>query len=259
MRTLLLTLAFTVFTVFTAPAAFGWGQTGHRAIGYIAQQHLTPEAQARLTEILEGHSLAAASTWMDEIRSDDAYDYTSTWHWVTIPDGMAYAETEKNPNGDALGKIKEFIAALEEGTLSAEEERNAVRFLVHLIGDIHQPLHVGTGEDRGGNDFTVIWFGEPSNLHRVWDSSMIDQKQLSFTELARFVMAPATDSQIADWQRSTPEEWAQESMTYRDQLYDVPQDREIGYEYSYRNFDAVQQRLLQAGVRLAAVFNAIYG
>jgi hypothetical protein len=172
---------------------------------------------------------------------------------------MAYAETEKNPNGDALGKIKEFIAALEAGSLSAEEERNAVRFLVHLIGDIHQPLHVGTGTDRGGNDFTVIWFGEPSNLHRVWDSSMIDQKQLSFTELARFVMAPATDAQIADWQRSTPEAWAQESMTVREQVYDVPPDREIGYAYSYRNFDTVKQRLLQAGVRLAAVFNEIYG
>jgi hypothetical protein len=255
-RKLLLTLAFTAFI---APAAFGWGQIGHRAIGYIAQQHLTPEAQARLTEILEGHSLAAASTWMDEIRSDDAYDYTSTWHWVTIPDGMTYAETEKNPDGDALGKIKAFIAALEDGALSAEEERNAVRFLVHLIGDIHQPLHVGTGTDRGGNDFTVVWFGEPSNLHRVWDSDMIDQKQLSFTELARFVMAPATDAQTADWQRSTPEDWAQESMTLREQVYDVPPDREIGYAYSYRNFDTVKRRLLQAGVRLAAVFNAIYG
>lgn len=256
MRTLLLTLAFTVVM---APAAFGWGQIGHRAIGHIAQQHLSPEAQARLNDILEGHSLAAVSTWMDEIRSDDAYDYTSTWHWVTIPDGMTYAETEKNPDGDALGKINELIAALKDGNLSAEEERNTVRFLIHLVGDIHQPLHVGTGEDRGGNDFTVVWFGEPSNLHSVWDSGMINQKQLSFTELARFVIAPATDAQIADWQDSTPETWAQESMTYRDQLYDVPQDREIGYEYAYRNFDTVKQRLLQAGVRLAAVFNEIYG
>ena len=256
MRKIFLILAISFFTV---PAAFGWGQIGHRAIGHIAQQHLTPQAQARLAEILEGHSLAAASTWMDEIRSDDAYDYTSTWHWVTIPDGMTYAETEKNPSGDALGKIKELIGALEADTLSAEEERNTVRFLVHLVGDLHQPLHVGTGEDRGGNDFTVVWFGEASNLHRVWDSGMIDQKQLSFTELARFVMAPATDARIADWQADAPEAWAQESMALREQVYDVHQDREMGYDYSYRNFDTVQRRLLQAGVRLAAVFNAIYG
>ena len=256
MRKIFLILAISFFTV---PAAFSWGQIGHRAIGHIAQQHLTPQAQARLAEILEGHSLAAASTWMDEIRSDDAYDYTSTWHWVTIPDGMTYAETEKNPSGDALGKIKELIGALEADTLSAEEECNTVRFLVHLVGDLHQPLHVGTGEDRGGNDFTVVWFGEASNLHRVWDSGMIDQKQLSFTELARFAMAPATDAQIADWQADAPEAWAQESMALREQVYDVHQDREMGYDYSYRNFDTVQRRLLQAGVRLAAVFNAIYG
>lgn len=248
-----------VLTCFLVSSAFGWGQIGHRVIGHIAQEQLSPQAQARLAEVLDGHSLAAASTWMDEIRSDDAYDYTSTWHWVTIPDGMTYAETEKNPDGDVLGKTKEIIGALKSDTLSAETERNYVRFLVHLVGDIHQPLHVGTGEDRGGNQFTVIWFGEASNLHRVWDSSMIDQKQLSFTELARFAMAPATEAEIAAWQDSAVEAWAQESMDLRDQVYDVPQDRELGYEYMYKNFDTVQQRLLQAGVRLGAVLNAIYG
>ena len=253
------TLAVLALSLSLAPAAFGWGQIGHRAIGYIAQQHLSAEAQARLAEVLEGHSLAAASTWMDEIRSDDAYDYTSTWHWVTIPDGMTYAETDKNPSGDVLGKIRELTGALQADTLSAETERNYVRFLVHLVGDIHQPLHVGTGDDRGGNEFTVVWFGEPSNLHRVWDSDMIDQKQLSFTELARFVMAPADDAQIDAWQEISVEAWAQESMAYRDQVYDVPQDREIGYAYSYRNFDTLKQRLLQAGVRLADVLNEIYG
>ena len=248
-----------VLALFLVPGAFGWGQTGHRVVGYVAQQHLSAEAEARLADVLRSESLAQVSTWMDEIRADDAYDHTSSWHWVTIPDGMTYAETEKNPDGDVLGKIREITAALKSDTLSAETERNYVRYLVHLVADIHQPLHVGTGEDRGGNEFTVVWFGEASNLHRVWDSGMIDRKQLSFTELAGFVDARATDDRIARWQEDAVEVWAEESMSYRDQVYDVPQDRELGYEYSYRNFETVEKRLLQAGVRLAAVLNEIYG
>lgn len=248
-----------ILALFLAPKAFGWGQIGHRVVGHIAEQHLSPEAQERLDELLGGESLAQASTWMDEIRSDDAYDYTGTWHWVTIPDGMRYAETDKNPDGDALGKTKEIIGALEADTLSVEKEREYVRFLVHLVGDLHQPLHVGTGDDRGGNEETVIWFGEPSNLHRVWDSGMIDQKQLSFTELARFSTETVDDAQLDEWADAAPEEWAHESMTYRDQVYDLPQDREIGYEYAYRNFDTLKKRLVQSGVRLADVLNTIYG
>lgn len=243
----------------STPDAFGWGQIGHRVVGHIAQQHLTPEAQERLDALLGGESLAQASTWMDEIRSDDDYDYTSTWHWVTIPDGMRYAETDKNPDCDALGKTKEIIGALQADTLSAEEEREYVRFLVHLVGDLHQPLHVGTGEDRGGNEATVIWFGEPSNLHRVWDSGMIDRKQLSYTELARFSTETVDDDRHDDWTDASVEDWAYESMEVREQVYDLPPDRELGYEYSYRNFETLKKRLVQSGVRLAHVLNDIYG
>ena len=252
-------LPLLVLTLFLVPDALGWGQTGHRVVGYIAQQQLSPEAQDRLHELLGGESLAQASTWMDEIRSNDAYDHTGTWHWVTIPDGMRYAETDKNPDGDALGKTKEIIGALKADTLSTETEREYVRYLVHLVGDLHQPLHVGTGEDRGGNEATVLWFGEPSNLHSVWDSGMIDQKQLSFTELARFTMQTTPDARYDDWVDTPAEAWAHESMTYRDQVYDLPQDRAIGYEYTYKNFGTLKKRLLQAGVRLADVLNEVYG
>jgi len=252
-------LAVLVVVLFVAPDAFGWGQTGHRVVGYVAQQRLSPEAKEQLDELLNGESLAQVSTWMDEIRSDSAYDHTHTWHWVTIPDGMRYAETEKNPDGDALGKTREIIGALRADTLAVEKERDYVRYLVHLVGDLHQPLHVGTGQDRGGNEETVIWFGEPSNLHRVWDSGMIDRKQLSFTEMARFVLGPASDARMAEWSENGVGAWVRESMGYRDQVYDLPQDRELGYAYSYNAFDIVEKRILQAGVRLAAMLNDIYG
>jgi hypothetical protein len=130
-------------------------------------------------------------------------------------------------------------------------------FLVHFVGDIHQPLHVGLGPDRGGNGVKVMWFRADSNLHRVWDSDMIDDKNLSYTELANWVStASATD--IVKWKKSSVRDWAKESVNYRKQVYDYG-DGKMGYQYSYKYFHIVKLRLHQSGVRLAAVLNEIYG
>ena len=130
--------------------------------------------------------------------------------------------------------------------------------LVHLVGDLHQPLHVGNGLDKGGNDVKLKWFWGNSNLHRVWDSQLIDGKQYSYTELAN-VIDHATDEEIKYWQSTSVRDWAHESMDLRNQCYEnIPEDSNIGYEYSYKNWELVQKRLLQAGIRLAGVINEIY-
>jgi hypothetical protein len=129
--------------------------------------------------------------------------------------------------------------------------------LIHLVGDIHQPLHVGTGHDRGGNDTRVEWFYEPSNMHRVWDSEMIDETQLSYTEFAAAINHP-TKKQVKKWQNSTVLDWAFEAMKLRDEVYDLPADKQLGYEYQYKNHDLLRKQLLKAGVRLAGVLNEIY-
>jgi len=235
-----------------------WGRTGHRVVGEIADQYLNPLAKKEVESILGDESLAIASTWMDEIRSNPDYDYTHDWHWVTIPDGNTYGDTEKNPNGDVIKAITDIIAALNEGGLSRSDEAEKLKMLIHLVGDIHMPLHVGTGEDRGGNDIDVEWFWESSNLHSVWDSGMIDYTKLSYTELVKSINHP-TREQIRKWQRSGVLDWAYESVELRDQVYDLPEDRELAYDYVYKNYDTVEKRLLQAGIRLAGVLNDIYG
>ena len=121
---------------------------------------------------------------MDEIRSDSLYDFTSDWHWVTVPDGQNYAQTEKNPKGDVIFTIERIITELKSKKLSAKQESEYVKMLIHLVGDIHQPLHVGGGADRGGNEVKLMWFRVESNLHRIWDSDMIDDTRLSYRELA---------------------------------------------------------------------------
>lgn len=235
-----------------------WGQTGHRVVGDIAEQYLTDKAEKAVRRVLGHESMAIAGTWMDEIRSDSTYDYTNDWHWVTIPDGQIYEDTEKNPNGDLIKALQTIITDLKQGDLGAVEEEEKLKMLVHLVGDIHQPLHVGTGKDQGGNDTRVEWFREPSNLHRVWDSGMIDQYQLSYTELSASINHPDGE-QIEKWQNSDVMDWAYESVELRDKVYNLPKNRSINYEYMYHHFDIVEQRLLQAGVRLAGVLNDIYG
>lgn len=234
-----------------------WGQIGHRAIGDVAEQYLTENAAAEVKRVLGDASLAKVSTWMDEVRSDDSYDYLNTWHYVTIPEGETYESSEKEERGDIIKGIRTVVEGLKYGNLSPEKEAEYLKILVHLVGDIHQPLHVGSQPDRGGNDVRVEWFWENSNLHRVWDSGMINQKQLSFTELSDFVNHP-TKKEIEQWQNSTVIEWAKESQELLPQVYDIPEDKELSYEYSYKNWDTVEKRILQAGIRLAGLLNEIY-
>jgi len=244
--------------LFLSIHAFSWGPTGHRVVGIIGEKNLNKKAKKELDRILAGQSMALASTWMDEVRVDTiTYGNMSDWHWVTIPEGATYANSEKNPKGDILQTLERIITELKSKKLTAKEETIRIKILIHLVGDLHMPLHVGSRNDRGGNEARVKWFGSNSNLHRVWDSDMIDDTKLSYTELAESLDQP-TETQIQNWQKNTIHEWAAESTAYHNTVYDYT-DEKLGYEYSYKNFPIVRARLLQAGIRLAGILNEIYG
>lgn len=234
-----------------------WGQIGHYVTGQIAENHITEKTTAEIERVIGKETIASATVWMDDIRSDDSYDYTNTWHWVTIPNGMTYEQTEKNPEGDIIWALEKSIAELKEGGLSEKEEYDRLKMVMHMVGDIHQPLHVGTGEDLGGNRVQVQWMGNNSNLHRVWDSDMINSRQMSYTEIA-MNLDVILEEQVREWQSASVRDWANESVSYRDDVYNLPDNNRIGYEYRFQNYDIVQKRLVQAGVRLAGVLNDIY-
>jgi hypothetical protein len=251
-------LCLLLLVPFYISQALAWGQTGHRVVGLIAEQHLTKKARKQVKKVLQNNSLAEVSTWMDDIRSDAAYNHTHDWHWVTIPDNTTYEQTVKNPNGDIVMKIEELTAALKAHNLPADKQQEYIKYLVHLVGDLHQPLHVGGKDDAGGNNVKLQWFGQPSNLHRVWDSDIIDGKNLSFTELTSFLNEPSP-AQIKEWQAKNVREWASGMMVYRPQVYNLPADSKLGYPYSYANYGTIQQLLMQGGIRLAGLLNQIYG
>ena len=250
-------LLLNFFIFIFSNSLLAWGLTGHRVVGEVAQRHLTEMTNLKITKILEGASLAEVSNWMDEIKSNHAYDSLRPWHYVSIPDNGTYETSSKNPDGDVIAGIEFIMTALKKGELTSENEAKYIKILVHLIGDLHQPLHVGRAEDRGGNSIKVEWFWKSSNIHRVWDSQLIDDKKYSYTELTD-IIDRADRGQVFMYKKGTIRDWAHEAMQYRKQIYDMPSDKKLSYDYSYKNWDTVKNQLLKGGIRLAVVLNDIY-
>ena len=240
--------------------AFSWGKTGHRVVGQIAENHLSPKAAAAVRELLGPDGLAEVANWADEIRSDPGnWKKADPWHYVNIPDGQTYETMEKNPAGDIIVALKRFEATLRDRKAPREERVNALKFLIHMIGDLHQPLHAGKREDLGGNRVTVHWFrnAESTNLHSVWDDLIIDHEKLSFTEWSRFLDHP-TAAELKEWQSTSYNVWMEESFKLRDKCYEFKPELPLSYDYVYKSLPIVKQRLLQAGIRLAGTLNSIF-
>ena len=239
--------------------SFGWGATGHRIVGLIAERHLTKKAKKKIEAILRNETLAEASNYMDHIKSDRTYRHMSPWHYATIPDGKNYEELEVPAEGDVIQTIQRLIEELTSKDFTDKDEAFALKCLVHLIGDIHQPLHVGNGTDKGGNDLKLEYFWSSSNLHRAWDSGIIDKQGYSYTEYADWI-DHASNDEIEKWSSLNVLDWANESARHREQCYKtVPENKKLSYRYNFDNIELVNQRLLQAGIRLANVLNSIYG
>ena len=161
-----------------------WGQNGHRSTAQIAQQYLKKNTLKRVQEILKGKSLAVASTFSDEIKSDRAFRKYYAWHYINIDEGASIAQINNLKEENIVWAIEKCVEVLKDSKHSEQEQEFHLKMLIHLVGDLHQPMHVGRAEDRGGNDIKVDWFGKHSNLHRVWDSQMIESYKMSFTELS---------------------------------------------------------------------------
>lgn len=246
-----------ILILFLSFKAGSWGLTGHRVTGEIAQNHLSRKAQKEIKRILGDETLAEAANFMDFIKSEPKYDYMGTWHYVTIPAGETYGTAKKEPLGDIIWAINKFTGELMSDTLTREEEVFALRCLIHLVGDIHQPLHVGNGTDRGGNDVRIKYFWQNSNLHRIWDSGMIDGQLLSYSEWTN-KLDHADKATIEKWQSASVEEWAYESQAMLTSVYDFGDQDNLTYRYNYDHLHEVELRLHQAGIRLAGLLNKIY-
>ena len=265
-----LVAAAAVVVAFTPTPALAWGKTGHRIVAALADAQLSGLARAHVKELLGVESLDEAANWPDEMKSNPAQFWQKTanpWHYVTL-NGILYDEAP--PEGDAIEALKHFKATLRDPNASLADKQLALRFIVHLVGDLHQPLHVGKCCDRGGNDVKVRWFGRDLNLHSVWDSALVDDQQLSFTEYAAKLQRHTSNEDVIRWWDISPRDWISESAQIRETVYPAmppkgakdkkgqPAVPELSYPYVYKFTPVMEQRLKQAGVRLAAYLNAVY-
>lgn len=248
-------LACTVFQMH----AYDWGKTGHRTTGKIAEKYLSKKAKKALEKLLDGESLALVSTYADEIKSDTLYRSYASWHYVNIPFDKTYDTHPKNERGDIIRGIEHCIATIKNPDVTNEARVFNVKLLVHLIGDLHQPLHAGLKEDKGGNDFQVRWFRDGTNLHSVWDTKMIEHYNMSYTELAE-TMPKLSKNEVRRMQEGTTIDWMEESRTITKELYQSTKPGDaLGYRYMYNYFATVRDCLQKGGVRLAGVLNELFG
>ncbi|WP_299055535.1 S1/P1 nuclease [uncultured Polaribacter sp.] len=237
---------------------FFWGPTGHRTTGKIAEMHLTNKAKRKIDKLLQGQSLAFVSTYADEIKSDRSFSKYYPWHYVNMGLNETYATTEKNPKGDIVTGIDTCIKVLKDKNSSEADKVFHLKLLVHFVGDLHQPMHIGQREDKGGNTIQVQWFGKGTNLHAVWDSKMIEEWNMSYVELAENAKQ-LTKNEIKEIEKGSVVSWVDEIHEITKEVYaSVKVGENLKYRYSYDHLATVRTQLQKGGIRLASILNDIF-
>lgn len=248
---------FVMFLLLIQISAFGWGMIGHRVVGGVAWENLTARSKAEVQELLGKESMPMSANWADFIKSDSRWDVANPWHYVNFPKGAkTYNFQKASKEGDILQAIVFFEKILRDKKQSKEKRAIALKFLVHLVGDIHQPLHAGLAEDWGGNKIEVTWFKTESNLHRVWDEHLVEYQQLSYTEYVNELNKMA-EKDKAKLMRGTVLDWSMESLALLDSCYE-PGVKKLGYDYNFKHVGTLNRRLLEGGLRLAGLLNRVF-
>ena len=250
-----------VFFIFGIAEASAWGVTGHRVVAEIAENHLTNRAKRKLKKLIGKQKLAYWANWPDNVRNSPEWKNTSTWHYVNIPPQESkeqFIEQLKNNNKPniytAIQNVKGVI--VDKNTPDADREIY-LRFLVHFLGDMMQPMHTGREEDLGGNLIKIQFFKKDTNLHSLWDSGLIDNTKYSYTEYAR-VLDVKSKEEIKQIQSGSLEDWLYESHQAANQLYvSVKPGENYSYDYQEQYKDLLERQLLHAGLRLAKILNEV--
>lgn len=262
-------LAFFLFSINTF---YGWGQKGHRVVVDIAFKNMSSRAKRNMDRNILNHNLLIdKSNYPDDIKGDTTGKYSkySELHFLDIENDNLSKEQvkeflEKDTIGNAYNAIVEFFKKLETN----KKDTFALSFLIHLIGDIHQPLHLGRKSDQGGNLIKVHWFGISTNLHSVWDQGIIDSEGYSQSEMTNLIINTYNKSgrvdklnyknpseDLLDWIYET---YKKRVFIYNNYYYIVDNNYNRSYSYYYYNRSTVNEQLYKAGMRLASILNYLY-
>lgn len=238
-----------------------WGFFGHKTVATIAENHLTPEAKTAIKVLLGTESLVDVASWADEVRNQPEYKSTAGWHFVNLPVGLSRSQFKdsiqaiKNENLLTALALNESI--IRDSAATKAQKTVALKFIVHLVGDAHQPMHVSRAEDKGGNTIQVQFDGKGTNLHSLWDSRLLDHQGLSILQLSE--KDDVGKSKIRKWQRAAPIDWLFESYKISSKLYEeVAQNNKLDEAYYQSHIGIVNKRIEIGGIRLAGVLNELF-
>ncbi len=261
--------ALSLVLMLNSATLFGWGPKGHDVVAAIAEKHLSEETKAILNEILDGHSIVYYSSWMDSIQNspewESKYSHTKTWHYANVDKGETYQTMKKNEKGDvvtALTTITEKLKTFYPDNLYSIEADD-IKMIIHMVGDMHCPMHAGRLSDLGGNRMKVRWFGRNTNLHSTWDSKMIDSARTwSYSEWCEHLDILDPEHVQMYWSGSF-EEWFVETVGMAAQVYEYvenlgEENPNLSYQFVYDFSPMLEDRLVVGGIRLAYVLNSIF-
>jgi len=242
-----------------------WGPKGHEVVGTIAQELLTDDAEKAVQDLLGDRTLAEVANWADEVRGTPEYAYSAPYHYADLPHGVDEFDLTRDcpSQGCVVRAINDYAAVLADTFKFKDKRIEALKFLVHFVGDIHQPLHAGYADDKGGNTISVRLFNKKTNLHAVWDSGLIEHTGKDVDTLASDLLSKLNATKTAKWTAVLdPSDWATEShglaVSY---AYAHPNgtavvaNENLGTDYYDDGIEIVNEQLSKAGVRLAAVLN----
>ena len=263
-----LAFGMAMVTIHGTPA-LAWGTEGHAVVADIAAAHLTDPARRQVRALLDADgktSLDQVASWADMVRMQR--QDTGPWHYVDIPlEADRYDPARDCPDGQCVvAKIADFAKVLAASSEITRDRIEALAWITHFVGDIHQPLHAEDHNDKGGNEVPVAGFGKRANLHGIWDTDFIERDDPDARNLAKRLDARITPNLAREWSASQPDDWANESHRIAQNVgYGMlptmpsprtrPEPEEIDAAYSKAATEAIEFRLMQAGIRLAKVLN----
>ena len=240
--------------LYTPAHSFAWGAVGHKLTAKIAFHQLTQANKDSLAFYLGATTIEEASVWMDEIKSDPSNDSLKPFHYINIEKGDAY-----NPDSthNIIGELNRILQELKQRQNYTKEHIEVdLKILIHLIGDLHQPMHVGYASDRGGNNVMVFFAASTTNLHRVWDTNIIESYVLN-EPTAWSNTGKYTKEELAEIRKIDFLKWMNESRDRLVTAYDF-EGQDINRKYIKRNLPIVEERLLLGGIRLGKVLREIF-
>lgn len=252
-----------ILLLLAAPSpASAWGPLGHRLVARLAEHQLTPDARTealRLLALEQQGSLADVANWADELRENDPDlgRRSAPWHYVNIGEhDCSYVATRDCPDGDCIVEaINVQAGILADRSRSDAERLQALKFVVHFVGDVHQPLHAGFAHDRGGNTFQIQHAGRGSNLHALWDTPVLRSRGVDETVHYWWLRITRPSMAAAPFSAVVPANWAEEACHFVLQPGFYPASRTVGDDYVRQHLPTAERQVQRAGTRLAKLLN----